>query len=380
VRWTVLSLWTVLFTVIHGGSLAGSWHYFDTGARALIAVSDPGGGLHLYHSHPELQFGPISLLAALPFTLLPLAWAKVTAVVVMSAAGLVFVALASRLLPAGARGQILLPALLFIPVWEELAARAGHLDDVLALTLALGALLTLRQLRADTTAVLLGLAVGAKPWALPFVFLLLALPADRRLRAVGWWTAVVAATWLPFVLGEPRTLAAAGFRIPNSAGSALRVFGVSDSHTPVWCRAAQLVVGAAVAYALWRRGRPAAILLGVIAVRLLLDPGTWSYYTAGLLAATMIVDLVVPPRRWPLPWLTVGAFVLVYVPAYVHVGLLASQSVQGYLRAGYLLAVLLAIFQLPMPDARCGAADADRPWSTRVTGCDARCSSPARTR
>ena len=92
------------------------------------------------------------------------------------------------------------------------------------------------------------------------------------------------------------------------------------------------------------------IVLGVIGVRLLLDPATWTYYTAGLLVATTLVDLAQPRRRRELPWFTIGAFVLVFLPAYIHVGPLADEAVHGGLRAAFLLVALAAALLLPGRD------------------------------
>jgi hypothetical protein len=154
------------------------------------------------------------------------------------------------------------------------------------------------------------------------------------------WGVGLAAAWLPFVVADPRSLLAASYRIPNVAGSALRVLGASDAMTPIWCRPAQLVLGTAVAYLMWRRQRPAAMILAVIAVRLLLDPATYSYYTAGLVLGTLLVDTNRAKQRWTIPWFTIAAVTMVYVPNYVHVGPLAAESTHGYLRAAYLLTAL----------------------------------------
>lgn len=342
----ILSAWSIVWTVAHLRSPASSWHYFDTGARLLLATSNPQGGLHLYHSNPELQIGPLSFLVALPFTLLPTAVTKLIAAVVMSLIGLGLLALASTLLPKGQRSRILWPGLLFIPAWEELAAKAGHLDDVLALTLTVGALVAVQRKHAIACAMLLALAADAKPWALAFVPLLLVVPAAQRLRAIAWWVGTIAVAWLPFLIADPRSVIAASYRIPNAAGSALRALGVNDPSTPLWCRPAQLILGVGLAWLLWRIGRPAAIVLAVLAVRLLLDPATWSYYAAGLVVGTLLLDLCRTRRRTSVPWFTLGGFVTVFVPSYVHVGPLASAHVQGVLRAGFLLAAIVGAYSV----------------------------------
>ena len=53
-----------------------------------------------------------------------------------------------------------------------------------------------------------GLAAGAKPWALVFLPILLVLPGRARWHAATWAVAAVCAAWLPFVLADPGTLTA----------------------------------------------------------------------------------------------------------------------------------------------------------------------------
>lgn len=342
--WLIFAAWSITWTAVHLQAPAGSWHYFVTGARLLTDFASPTGGLHLYHSNPQLQIGPVSLLAAVPFTLLPAVAGKLAAVGVMSAAGLGLLGLASRLLPTQSRSRVLWPGLLFIPVWEELAGRAGHLDDVLALTLTVAALVAIQRKHGLGAAVLLALAADAKPWALAFVPLLFVVPAAQRLRALACWAGTVALAWMPFLIADPRSVTAATYRIQNAAGSALRALGVNDPSTPWWCRPAQLSLGVGLGYLLWRRGRAAAIVLAVIAVRMLLDPGTWSYYTAGLLTGTVLLDLCRTRQRRDVPWFSAGAFVAVFLPSYLHVGLFASPSVHGLLRAGFLLAAIAGAY------------------------------------
>lgn len=62
--WKLLSVWTVLAAAVHVPSAGYSWHFFGLGSSLLIS---PGrrGGVHLYAAHPELQFGPLTLLVAI---------------------------------------------------------------------------------------------------------------------------------------------------------------------------------------------------------------------------------------------------------------------------------------------------------------------------
>ncbi|MSV90968.1 MAG: hypothetical protein F2692_04630 [Actinobacteria bacterium] len=63
----------VAFSVLLPFHHSTSWHFFHDAAHALFATSRPGaeGGLDVYAEHPEFQFGPLSILVALPFAYLP---------------------------------------------------------------------------------------------------------------------------------------------------------------------------------------------------------------------------------------------------------------------------------------------------------------------
>lgn len=332
--WWVLGLSTLAWMADHLGAPAGSWHFFDTAARTFLAFGSPGGGLHLYHSHPDLQFGPVSVVAAVPFTALPTAAAKVMAVIAMSAAGLLALRGLAALLPTAERWRVLIVGLFVIPVWEGLAAAAGHLDDVLALTATVWALVALRGGRGVGAAVLLAFAADAKPWALAFVPLLLCVEPRRRSVVLAVWTAGIVVAWLPFAVADPGSVAATGFRIPVSAGSVLHLLGSHDTLTPWWCRPVQLLGGAALAFVMWRRHRTAGIVAVVVALRVATDPATWSYYTAGLVVGTALLDLARTARGPTLPWLTVLTVVTVQVPASIHSGPFGSPTVHSWLRLG----------------------------------------------
>ena len=209
---------------------------------------------------------------------------------------------------AAQRLQLLVAGGAFLPVWMNLAV---HIDDVLALVLVVAAIWSAVHRRSFPAAVLLGLAAGAKPWALPFVLLALGLPSRERGRVLGVALAVAGCVWLPFVLFDPASLLAARYAIPTAAASSLHLLGVTSPVTPGWDRPAQLLIGAALAALAVRRRRwPAAVLL-VVGVRVVLDPGAYSYYTAGIVVGALLWDVLGSRNR--LPWWTVTATVTLFV-------------------------------------------------------------------
>jgi hypothetical protein len=318
-----------------------SWRFFDLGARLLFSDST-GGGLHTYASHPMLQIGPLSLLVAAPLRHADPWHGRVAAIVLMTALGPVLLWLIGTLRVVGAtaisRQRLMLAGAVFLPIWTEVAAHFAHLDDVLALTFALLALHALDRGNAVLAGLLLGSAADSKPWAAAFIPLVFVLAPRLRPRAALTWAASIVVAWLPFLLADPGSLKVTSFTIPNAASSALRALGIYDARTPTWDRPIQLVVGCLLAWALVRSGRWPAALFAVIAVRLLFDPGTYAYYTSGLVLAAILVDLLLTKRRVPL--YAVTAVVAVYA---VRATPLDAHAL-GALRAGYCVAALITLF------------------------------------
>ncbi len=306
--WPALWLWLLAwaaphFIWPHTLNLGSSWNFFPQGARQLFSER----GLHLYATAPNLQIGPLAFVVAEPLRFLGPSDGRYTAVVLMTALGPVALWLAGRLRVGGRaidEQRLLLAGLVLLPVWCEVATHFAHLDDVLALLFALGALLAVERGRPLAAGLLLAAAADSKPWAVAFVPLLLALAQPLRLRAALCWLGGLAVAWLPFLLADSGTLRAARFRIPTAASSTLHVFGVHAARTPGWDRPAQALLGVAVATAVVYRGHWPAVLLAAIAARLLLDPATKPYYTSGLVVATAVVDLWLTDRR--IPWFTAG--------------------------------------------------------------------------
>jgi hypothetical protein len=333
-----------------------SWHFFDQGARLLFSGDAAGGGLHLYANHPRLQIGPLSFLIAEPLRLADPWHGRYVAIALMTASGPVLLWLAASLKLA--RTQTVIPqqrlalaGLVFLPVWTELATHFAHLDDVLALAFALLALRAIDARRATVAGLLLGCAADSKPWAAAFACLIFVLPRHLRLRTAGAWVAVVGLAWLPFLLSDPATVRAGAFTIPNAASSALRALGVATPRTPTWDRPLQIVLGSLLGWLAVRTGRWPAALFAVLAVRLLLDPGTYAYYTSGLILAAVLVDLVLTTRR--LPVFALGAAVFLYA---VRATPLDAQLL-GQLRAAYCIVALLALYS---PGRRTHGADVTR--------------------
>src|SRR6202047_114620 len=202
VPWAGIAAWTAVWVWWQSNPSGLSWHFFVSGSHLLF----DGAGLNLYAEHPELQIGPLAFLVAAPLTSLGDA-AQPVALILMTAAGPLCLAWIARLVPDPHRRlRVFLAALVLMPAWTVLSVRIGHLDDVVALGLAVGALRAVAANRAALAGLALGAAVAAKPWALGFIPLLLVL--DRqRLAAAGSAFAGGIEGWAPFMIANPATLA-----------------------------------------------------------------------------------------------------------------------------------------------------------------------------
>ena len=340
-----------------------SWHFFAEAAALLIGQHPAGdvlaGGLHLYAHYPQLQFGPLTVLASV--LLLPLSdggWFLVTWFMTLSGLIVLFVLdrtvrmLRPDIDPNDWRtvGTMLFGGISFLISWELLAVHFGHLDDVLALMLLAVAMAAAADRAPILTGVSLGLAVDAKPWALACAAVLLVFPLRRMWKPALVAGAVICVAWLPFVLGDPHTLgAAASFTIPNSPASALRALGVGSATTPPWDRAAQIGIGCLLgAIAVLRRRFAAVVALG-IGSRIVLDPSVFSYYTAGLALGVLLWDLV--GYRGPAPRLSMLCLVgLTLAPVVVR-----DSHVLGELRLWTVVIAAAVMLALPR-QARVGQA------------------------
>ena len=338
--WLVLWPWALAWVAFQAGMAGQSWHFFAQGGQLLFANA-PGAGLKLYATHPDLQIGPLALAVSGVLRTIGPGNGETTAIAAMSLTGPLVLAAVWRLVPATERcrrSRLLLAGLLFLPVWTELTTHFAHIDDLMALGFSVAALHAVARRHPVWAGLALAAAADSKPWAAAFVVLLLALPRRQWLTALAAFTGGIAVVWLPFLLADPRTVAAVTrFTIPNDRSSALRVLGVMDPRTPWWDRSAQLLLGVAGGAVAVRRGRWPAVILVAVAARILLDPGVYAYYTAGALLGTIVVDLVV--TRWRVPWATATAALLLYAARFTHELIPFSLHQLGILRLIFAIGV-----------------------------------------
>lgn len=332
--WPVLASLSIVLNVVWSVHSNYSWHYVVTGTRFLFTAA----GLHLYAVHPDLQMGPLTFAAAAPFIIvLPIGLAHVLIIAGMAGIGLITYRLIHSVIPEKRSVPpltFLTVGVLFTAIWAELSGRWGHPDDAAAILLTVTAVVLLRRHRLGWMALSLAAAVDFKPWAVAAVPLILAAHRSTWLRSILIIAAGVAAAWLPFLLADRQTLRVLRFSIPNVADSALRVLGVHDAFTPPWLRTVQLGLAMLLAALLALRGQWASVLLAVVATRMLFDPATKGYYTAGLIAATALLDLTGSSKR---AWLTYTATLFLFLPNYFFGN---YPVLRGALRAAVLLSMI----------------------------------------
>jgi hypothetical protein len=164
-----------------------------------------------------------------------------------------------------------------------------------------------RDGRTIRAGLLLGLAAGFEVWGVLGAPVLLLAPAARlALRGFAGQVAVTVALFAPFVLAGDFRMFDYSWRVEG--WTLVRFLVPAGSEFPWGLRVLQgacaLGVGAGLAFALRRTERAFwAVPLGIVAVRILLDPTLYSWYWLGLETLTLLaaVDLFANARlRLPL--------------------------------------------------------------------------------
>lgn len=331
-RYVILGVATALVAVALCNWLIGSGNHGDIAlermaGRALFGWLPDyhGGALHLYALNSEIQIGPLplaimGLAARLPDWGAPalLDTLTVGCAVVCGWAlerTAVNLGISARRAQATALGGglAMLAAFTFV-------AMTSHLEDAMAVT---GVLLAVAALAARkpwwVPALILGVAVSCKPWAIVAVPVLLHLDRDK-VKALVVVAVVAFLPWAPFVIADPHTVTALGgdYNIvwPKSV---LRVygFGFGDDAPPA-ARTLALLVGVGLASLAALRGRWLAVPLAGFAGRMLLETHWFTYYGSLAVAGALLWDLSQKRRvpvwtlwtlglefvaqRWLIPW------------------------------------------------------------------------------
>jgi hypothetical protein len=295
--------------------ITGDYSLFVEIARDMWSAS----GTHVFAAHPGAQTGPVSLTVVRVLDSIG-TWSFP---VFVGALGAVVVLVAGRLDGARRRSTAALAVGgAVLVVWWRAFVFHGHPDDALVLTIAVVALLLVQRDRRTAAAVAVGIALAVKPWAVLLVPITLAPSTHgrigERLRGPLTSMAVGAALWSPFVVAEPSTLSNLKPNVWLAPDSVLRLLtGGRFAEPPSWLRGVQLLAMVAAAGWVVVRGRPASVLLVGVATRMLLDPGTWPYYSVGLVLGALVWDL--EESEFALPIATLATSALLPLPQWLEV-------------------------------------------------------------
>jgi len=327
----VLAAWTLgwltAVRIAQPKLFGGDWPWFESGARTLIHLNShySTGALGLYAHFPEIQIGPPPLVVVAALQWLPPSVVRLGMAVVVALAGvwcLRCVELIIRRAVTPDRGRrlqtlVFRAGLIVMPIWGWESGRWEHLDDVMAIAATMTAMAVIASGRRWwLAALLIGIAVASKPWALVVAPSLLGLPREDRARASLLAIIAAAACWGPFVLGDSQTISALGsFRFPVDPTSTLHFLGVPPGNAPKWVRPAQFGGGFLLALAAVRQRRWLAVPLLGFAFRVAIDPQSWIYYGIGPLIGAVLWDAA-GDRKWPV-WTVTTAVVQFAVPELV---------------------------------------------------------------
>jgi hypothetical protein len=358
---------------------AGLGDYRIDAGTAVDALAR--GDLSTYFSwHPVM--GPLGTLYQTPWSLLGgsemgrYQWASFGCLLALAGLG-TYLAAGPRRRGGATPARTAIAVLCVLNPLTVGALAVGHPEELLTTALALGAIVAACERRTWTAAVLLGLAVATKQWAVIAIFpVLMVLPA-RRVRTAAVAAGVVAVLNLPYALADPGALmstqsgAAHGGRIPSiwsfwyaastSGTRHLAGLGSTTVHeVPTLMQPLThpliAVLTLAVPLALWAwRGRwqidpgDAIALFALVALlRCLLDPNDNLYYHASLLISLIAWDAVAPTGRLPLRSLAGTALALLFWNWSHHLGDLAAFN------AAYLVVMVGAAVLIAAPLSRGG--------------------------
>jgi len=233
-------------------------------------------------------------------------------------------------------GALLVPALAVLNPASLDAVRTGHPEEALGAALVVAAVL-LADRHPTWSAVLLGLAIATKQWAiLAAVPVVWAAPRTVRLRTAGIAAAVAALLTAPLALGSVTAFSHTGYNAATAPSASVRAtvwFLVAHPerlrlHLPAGFPTAATIYGLpawvghvshplivfaapAVGLLVWRRpsrtGDALALLALLLLLRCVLDPANNEYYHLPLLLSLLAYETVAKRDVRGLPLATLSS-------------------------------------------------------------------------
>lgn len=316
-RYLTLSAAGVAGVVLTGHSRNGDWLLLGESGRQILGSH----ALHVFTDHPVLQVGPLSLPV---FGLLDKTSNPQTVACVVAAALVLMLLRFSELAAISVGGNadrvrqlILVGGVAVMFAAADAVGVWGHLEDVAALTcVAAGAWLLARS-SSLPAALMLGVAVEFKPWAVLTLPLLLAIPTRKaRLAAFVVAISVAIAGWLPFLIGNSATLHVVTAYQPRARhDSLMNMLGYHDGEKVphVW-RSLEILLGLAAGIVAARRSVWLVPFVG-LAIRVGIDSGVFSYYAFAVIGSALLADVTAARRLPALTLTTAGCLYVLPSPA-----------------------------------------------------------------
>jgi hypothetical protein len=336
----IVSAWLVSTVQATGDWSVDAWPAVDALAHGRVSG----------YLAAKAMMGPFSTLVQAPFAAIPSGgeldayrWAAFPCVFAAGLLGLYLAGIARRR-GASSLAQIVLAGLCLVNPLTVEALRAGHPEEILTAALAVAAIASASEGKRGRAAVLLGLAVASKQWAVIAILPTLMALSGSRLRVALSAGAVVVALVLPGLIASPANF----FEVTGNAADTGRVVTPWSVWYPVATVRTEmhrvdetklvahvheapplagslshplvvlLAVALPLALALRRRsfgltGADAMALLALLALlRSALDPVDNLYYHEPLLLALLGWDALAAPRSLPLRGLAGAAIALVF--------------------------------------------------------------------
>lgn len=340
-RYVIIAAIATAAAVVAGGR--GDWNVFVDAGRKMLGSEGFGVFVH----QRDIQTGPLTLLFARLLAFTPRN-GFIAQVAICGALGLACVrrietsqSTHRRRDPIGTQTTTLIGGAIAMFWWAKLGGY-GHLDDAIVLTAAVYAISTPRLRRLDVSAVGLGLAIGAKPWAVIFLPLLWRKCATRRdaLKSSAIAAGVAGSVWLPFLIVQPDTIKSMRATVHVAADSVIALFGGNDANLPSWLRVAQLLGAVGVAALAMKRQHPGGVIVAAVACRIVTDPGTWSYYSAGIVIGALAWDIC--ESRSIVPTMTICVSLLM-VPSWM----VGSAELRSWMRLVACAGAVIAVISKP---------------------------------
>jgi hypothetical protein len=307
-------------------SASSTGDYSTDGGPALDALLHHG--LRAF-AHAAPAMGSLSLLVRAPFAIMApgasqldvYRWGALPCVLAVAALALVLARIARRR-GTGALGQWAIVLVALLNPMVSSAIELGHPEELLAASLAVGALVAAIERRALLATLLLGLALACKQWAIVAVLPVLFVLERERVRALMGALGVALVVTLPQIVGAPLSyfhnqifLAHAGFRTTHIASwwrplAVRTVLEVRIGHSQIpesvyripaaafglvrpLLISVDLLIAAATARVRrlpLRRDDALALLALVVLLRSTLDTETEPYYHSAFLLALLAWD------------------------------------------------------------------------------------------